>query len=177
VAIIGAGGIGIDVAEFLSHDAQHPASSLSPAAFARDWGIDMSLRARGGVAGVAAGPPAPARRIWLLQRKTSKPGKNLGKTTGWIHRLNLKRRGIEVLSGVTYRHIDEQGLHITTGGDQRVLAVNNVIVCAGQVPNRSLADDLQAAGVTVHVIGGAFEARELDAKHAIRQGSELAARI
>jgi 2,4-dienoyl-CoA reductase (NADPH2) len=91
--------------------------------------------------------------------------------------LNLKRRGIEVLSGVTYRHIDEQGLHITTGGAQRVLAVNNVIVCAGQVPNRSLADDLQAAGVTVHVIGGAFEARELDAKHAIRQGSELAAKI
>jgi 2,4-dienoyl-CoA reductase (NADPH2) len=177
VAIIGAGGIGFDVAEFLSHDAQHPASSLSPAAFALDWGIDMSLQARGGVAGVAAEPPAPARRIWLLQRKTSKPGKNLGKTTGWIHRLNLKRRGIAVLSGVVYRQVDDAGLHITHAGEDQILAVENVVTCTGQVSNRDLADDLQAAGMTVHVIGGAFEARELDAKHAIRQGSELAAKI
>jgi 2,4-dienoyl-CoA reductase (NADPH2) len=177
VAIIGAGGIGFDVAEFLAHDPEQPASSLSPTAFARDWGIDMNLQSRGGVAGVAAQPPAPARRICLLQRSSGKPGRNLGKTTGWVHRLNLKRRGIEALSGVTYRHIDDEGLHITHQGQQRVLSVDNVIVCAGQVPNRSLADELEAAGVTVQVIGGADEARELDAKHAIRQGSELAAKI
>jgi 2,4-dienoyl-CoA reductase (NADPH2) len=177
VAIIGAGGIGFDVAEFLSHDPQHPASSLSPEAFARDWGIDRSLQARGGVEGVQAQPPLPARRICLLQRKTSKPGKNLGKTTGWIHRLNLKRRGIEVLSGVTYRRIDDEGLHFTHQSSQRILPVDNVVICAGQVSNRSLADELEGAGVSVHVIGGAFEARELDAKHAIRQGSELAAKI
>jgi len=177
VAIIGSGGIGFDVAEFLSHDATHPASSLSAEAFARDWGIDMGLGVRGGVAGVEPEPPQSARRICLLQRKQSKPGKNLGKTTGWVHRLNLKRRGIQALSGVSYRHIDDEGLHITVDGEDRVLAVDHVIVCAGQIPNRVLADEIEAAGKPVHVIGGAFEARELDAKHAIRQGSELAARL
>ncbi|NND45162.1 MAG: NADPH-dependent 2,4-dienoyl-CoA reductase [Xanthomonadales bacterium] len=177
VAIIGAGGIGFDVAEFLAHDPAKPASSTSPEAFARDWGIDTSLRTRGGVAGVTEQPPPAARRICLLQRKTSKPGKNLGKTTGWVHRLNLKRRGIRSLTGVAYRKIDDEGLHITVADEDRVLAVDNVVICAGQVPNRDLADELQAVGVTPHVIGGAFEARELDAKHAIRQGSELAAKL
>ena len=117
------------------------------------------------------------REIWLLQRKTSKPGKGLGKTTGWVHRLNLKRRGIHALSGVTYRKIDDAGLHIEVDGEARILEVDHVVICAGQVSNRSLADELEAQGRSVHVIGGAHVAAELDAKRAIREGSELAARL
>jgi 2,4-dienoyl-CoA reductase (NADPH2) len=177
VAIIGAGGIGFDVAEFLAHDHDQPSPSLSRAAFARDWGIDLGLDARGGVAGVQAEPFQAVRDITLLQRKDSKPGKGLGKTTGWIHRMNLKRRGMRALSGVRYLKIDDEGLHIEVDGKPRVLAVDNVIVCAGQTPNRELAGELEAGGRAPHLIGGAFEARELDAKHAIRQGSELAARL
>jgi 2,4-dienoyl-CoA reductase (NADPH2) len=177
VAIIGAGGIGFDVAEFLSHDHARPSPSLNREAFARDWGIDLGLEARGGVAGVEAEPFQSVRQITLLQRKDSKPGKGLGKTTGWIHRMNLKRRGLEALSGVTYVRVDDDGLHIEVGGERRVLDVDNVIVCAGQTPNRELVTALEAAGESPHLIGGAFEARELDAKHAIRQGSELAARL
>ncbi len=177
VAIIGAGGIGFDVAEFLSHGPEGAASSLSPEAFARDWGIDRSLVARGGVAGVEPEPPQAAREIWMLQRKSSKPGKGLGKTTGWVHRLNLKRRGIRAIAGVNYRKVDDAGLHIEIDGEFRVLEVDHVVVCAGQVPNRSLADELEARGRAVHVIGGAHVAAELDAKRAIREGTELAARI
>jgi 2,4-dienoyl-CoA reductase (NADPH2) len=177
VAIIGAGGIGFDVAEFLAHDPDQPSPSLSREAFARDWGIDLDLDARGGVAGVDAEPFQAVRDITLLQRKDSKPGKGLGKTTGWIHRMNLKRRGMRALSGVSYVKIDDEGLHIEIQGEPRLLPVDNVIVCAGQTPNRELAAELDAGGRTTHLIGGAFEARELDAKHAIRQGSELAARL
>jgi 2,4-dienoyl-CoA reductase (NADPH2) len=177
VAIIGAGGIGFDVAEYLAHAPGSPSPSLDRDAFARDWGIDLSLQARGGVEGVDAQPFPAARQITLLQRKDSKPGKGLGKTTGWVHRMNLKRRGIEALSGVRYLRVDDAGLHIEIGGEERVLAVDNVIVCAGQLPNRDLATELGAAGLETHLIGGAFEARELDAKYAIRQGSELAARL
>jgi 2,4-dienoyl-CoA reductase (NADPH2) len=177
VAIIGAGGIGFDVAEYLGHAPGQPQPSLSREDFARDWGIDLSMQARGGVAGVQAEPYRSARQIWLLQRKGTKPGKNLGKTTGWVHRMNLRRRGVEALSGVEYRRIDDAGLHIEVQGQQQVLEVDNVVVCAGQHSNRELADTLQAGGVACHLIGGAFEARELDAKHAIRQGSELAARL
>jgi len=177
VAIIGAGGIGIDVVEYLQHDHQAESSSLSPRAFARDWGIDLTLAARGGVEGVLQAPQAPIREIFLLQRKSTKPGKNLGKTTGWVHRLNLKRKGITTLTGVKYIKVDDEGLHIEIDGETRILDVDNVIICAGQVSNRSLADELEASGQSVHVIGGAFKARELDAKHAIRQGSELAARL
>jgi 2,4-dienoyl-CoA reductase (NADPH2) len=117
------------------------------------------------------------RDICLLQRKTDKPGKGLGKTTGWIHRLNLGRRGIHSLSGVSYRRIDDDGLHITVDGQDQVLAVDHVVICAGQLENRDLAAELDAAGVTYHLIGGANRARELDAKHAIREGSELAASL
>ncbi len=175
VAIIGAGGIGFDVAEYLAHDPRHPSPSLSREAFARDWGIDLSLEARGGVADVTAEPFQAARSITLLQRKDSKPGKGLGKTTGWVHRMNLKRRGIEALSGVRYVRVDDEGLHIEVGGEPRVLAVDNVIVCAGQVSNRDLFATFEGLDQKPHLIGGAFEARELDAKHAIRQGSEIAA--
>jgi 2,4-dienoyl-CoA reductase (NADPH2) len=177
VAIIGAGGIGFDVAEFLAHDHDQPSPSLSREAFARDWGIDLQLHAQGGVAGIEAEPFQAVRDITLLQRKDSKPGKGLGKTTGWIHRMNLKRRGIRALSGVTYVRIDDDGLHIEIDGQPQVLDVDHVIVCAGQTPNRALAAELEAGGGSPHLIGGAFEARELDAKHAIRQGSELASRL
>jgi 2,4-dienoyl-CoA reductase (NADPH2) len=113
----------------------------------------------------------------LLQRKAEKPGRGLGRTTGWIHRLNLKRRGIHALSGVAYRRIDDDGLHITVADEDRTLAVDNVIICAGQVENRELADKLEAAGIGFHLIGGAHKARELDAKHAIREGTELAMKL
>jgi len=177
VAIIGAGGIGFDVADFLAHDHEQPAPSQSIEAFAKDWGIDLSLESRGGVSAAAAEPIPAARELTLLQRKDTKPGKGLGKTTGWIHRMNLKRRGITALTGVQYRRIDDQGLHIEQDGEARVLSVDHVVICAGQESNRSLYDSLQAQGKSAHLLGGAFEARELDAKHAIRQGSELAAQL
>jgi 2,4-dienoyl-CoA reductase (NADPH2) len=177
VAIVGAGGIGFDIADYLAHDHDQPSPSLSMEAFARDWGIDLTLQARGGVAGVEPEPVQAARQLTLLQRKDSKPGKGLGKTTGWVHRMNLKRRGIEALSGVNYRKIDDEGLHIEQNGEERVLPVDNVVICAGQLSNQELFQALQAAGREAHLLGGAFEARELDAKHAIRQGAELAARL
>lgn len=181
VAIIGAGGIGFDVAEFLSHDRDPaddgPPRPVTPAAFARAWGIDMTLAARGGVKGVRAVPEPAVRKIYLLQRKASRLGRNLGKTTGWIHRLSLKNRGIEMLAGVRYQHIDAAGLHIEVGGQARLLAVDNVVICAGQLSCRDLYAPLQQAGVTVHLIGGADVALELDAKRAIKQATELAARI
>ncbi len=171
VAIIGAGGIGFDVAEFLAHREGAPKPSLSSALFAAEWGIDRSLGARGGVRGVAAKPEPAARAITLMQRKTGKLGAGLGKTTGWIHRLDLKRRGIEAISGVSYVRIDDEGLHIDIDGEPRLLAVDHVIVCAGQEPNRDLAGELDQSGIGYTLVGGAHEARELDAKHAIRQGT------
>ncbi len=177
VAIIGAGGIGFDVAEFLSHADDHPLSSQSSEAFAREWGIDRTLQARGGVKGLKPQPPEAAREIWLLQRKAGKPGKTLGKTTGWIHRLSLRQRGVHMLGGVSYESIDEQGLHISINGASQLLEVDHVVICAGQESNRDLADALASKGLSCHVIGGAQKAAELDAKYAIREGSELAARI
>ena len=177
VAIIGAGGIGFDVAEFLGHETVNGPEFPTPEAFARQWGIDMSLSARGGVKGIPAEPEPLAREIWLLQRKPTKPGKGLGKTTGWVHRLSLRKRGVNMLAGVTYRRIDDAGLHIGHDGQEKLLEVDNVIICAGQEPLRELQDPLESAGKTVHLIGGADVAAELDAKRAIRQGSELAAAI
>lgn len=182
VALIGAGGIGFDVAEFLSESetdgaGDTPESAQSFAAFAREWGIDDTLTARGGVKGVKAQPPQSAREIWLLQRKPGKPGKTLGKTTGWIHRLSLKKRGVHMFGNVSYELIDDRGLHIRIDGESRLLEVDHVVVCAGQVSNRELADALQERGLACHVIGGAQRAAELDAKYAIREGSELAARL
>jgi 2,4-dienoyl-CoA reductase (NADPH2) len=177
VAIIGAGGIGFDVSEYLGHEQHNGPEFPTAEAFARQWGIDRSLKARGGVEGVAAEPEPLAREIWLLQRKASKPGKGLGKTTGWVHRLSLKKRGVKMLAGVQYRRIDEFGLHIEHEGESKLLEVDHVIMCAGQLPRRDLEEPLQSAGVKVHLIGGADVAAELDAKRAIRQGSELAAVI
>ena len=177
VAIIGAGGIGFDVSEFLGREMPDGPECPTPEAFARQWGIDMSLQARGGVAGVDAEPEPLEREIWLLQRKSSKPGKGLGKTTGWIHRLSLRKRGVKMMGGVEYRRIDEYGLHIRHNGEDKLLEVDIVVLCAGQLPRRELQEPLQSAGVPVHLIGGADVAAELDAKRAIRQGSELAAGI
>jgi 2,4-dienoyl-CoA reductase (NADPH2) len=175
VAIIGAGGIGFDVAELLSHDGVSP--SLDIPEFMHEWGIDMSMRERGGLASGGAKVPHAPREIYLLQRKTTKPGDGLGKTTGWIHRTALRRRGIHMLSGVTYDRIDDQGLHISGGGKSQLLPVDSVVICAGQVPLRELLAPLQEAGMHPHLIGGADVAVELDAKRAIAQGSRLAAQL
>jgi len=177
VAIIGAGGIGFDMAEFLGHVQHNGPDFPTPEAFAARWGIDMSLEARGGVKGIAAEPEPLAREIWLLQRKASKPGKTLGKTTGWVHRLSLRKRGVKMLGGVQYKRIDEFGLHIEHDGKNKLLEVDNVIMCAGQLPRHELREPLKSAGIKVHLIGGADVAVELDAKRAIKQGSELAAVI
>jgi 2,4-dienoyl-CoA reductase (NADPH2) len=173
VAIIGAGGIGFDVAEFLVEHA--PSATLDVIRWTREWGVDMQLDTRGGLA--PAQPEAPARQVWLLQRSEGRPGARLNKTTGWVHRATLKAKRVTMLGGVSYDRFDDQGLHITVDGRSQVLPVDNVIVCAGQEPNRSLGDALIAAGIKTHIIGGADVAAELDAKRAIDQGTRLAATL
>ncbi|MFJ3588991.1 NADPH-dependent 2,4-dienoyl-CoA reductase [Streptomyces sp. NBC_01259] len=173
VALVGAGGIGFDVAEFLTDGGD--AASLDPEAFFRQWGVDTEYRERGGL-GTAERPKAP-RTVHLLQRKASKVGAGLGKTTGWIHRTELRHRGVTMLAGVGYERIDDDGLHITVDGEQQLLPVDTVVLCAGQEPRRDLYEELIAAGRPAHLIGGADVAAELDAKRAIRQGTELAAAL
>ena len=176
VAVIGAGGIGFDVSEFLVQ--QGVATSLDREAFWKEWGIDTRLEARGGVAGIKPEVHAPARQVFLLQRKASKVGDGLGKTTGWIHRTGLKNKQVQMLNSVEYLSIDNDGLHIRIGeGEPQVLPVDNIVICAGQDPLRELQDGLIAAGRNVHLIGGADVAAELDAKRAINQGSRLAAQL
>ena len=175
VAIIGAGGIGFDMGEFLVHD---PAVALPvPAAhWMREWGVDPHVLAPGGLQ--APVPPHPPRQVWLLQRKSTRPGAGLGKTSGWVHRATLVRNGVTMLAGVQYDRIDDAGLHITVGGEARLLEVDNIVICAGQ---ESLADLMPAqaagGGPRFYKIGGAALATELDAKRAIREGAELAARL
>lgn len=174
VAVIGAGGIGFDVSEFLVQ--QGISTSLDRTAFWKEWGIDTALEARGGVAGIKPELHAPARQVFLLQRKASKVGDGLGKTTGWIHRTGLKNKQVQMLNSVEYLRIDDAGLHIRIGeGEEKVLPVDNIVICAGQDPLRELYDGLVEAGQSVHLIGGADVAAELDAKRAIDQGSRLAA--
>ncbi len=173
VAIIGAGGIGFDVAAYLTDSGDQ--ASLDPDTYFRHWGVDPDYRAPGGLR--APERPKPPRTVHLLQRKTSKVGAGLGKTTGWIHRTELKHRGVTMLAGVTYERIDDAGVHLTVDGTPTVLPVDTVVLCAGQEPRRELHDELRAAGRSVHLIGGADVAAELDAKRAIRQGTELAAAI
>ena len=173
VAIIGAGGIGFDVGEFLVHEG--PSPSLEPARWMAEWGVDPSFENRGALA--APQPEPAARKVWLLQRSPGKPGAKLGKTTGWIHRATLKAKGVKMLGGVEYLGVDEAGLRIRVDGQEQQLDVGTVVVCAGQEPRRELADALRAAGRSVHVIGGADVAAELDAKRAIDQGSRLAAAL
>ncbi len=173
VAIIGAGGIGFDVGEFLVHEG--PSPSLEPARWMAEWGVDPSFESRGALA--APQPEPAARKVWLLQRSPGKPGAKLGKTTGWIHRATLKAKGVKMLGGVEYLGVDDAGLRIRVDGQEQQLDVGTVVVCAGQEPRRELADALRAAGRSVHVIGGADVAAELDAKRAIDQGSRLAAAL
>ncbi|MCQ4233178.1 NADPH-dependent 2,4-dienoyl-CoA reductase [Pseudomonas stutzeri] len=176
VAVIGAGGIGFDVSEYITHDGE--STSLDREAFWKEWGIDLGLQARGGVAGVKPAPHAAKRQVYLLQRKKSKVGNGLGKTTGWIHRAGLKNKHVQMISAVEYLQIDDAGLHIRVAeGEPMVLPVDTVILCAGQEPLRELQNGLQAAGVSVHLIGGADVAAELDAKRAIDQGCRLAASL
>ena len=173
VAIVGAGGIGFDVAEYVTHQGVSP--TLAPTEWRREWGVGDPSETPGGL--LEPDPPAPARAVTLLQRKAEKPGKRLGKTTGWIHRASLQARDVKMLGGVSYEAITPEG--ILLGGDKgpQMLAVDTVILCAGQVPNRALADALEARGTVVHVIGGADVAAELDAKRAIDQGARLAASL
>ena len=176
VAIIGAGGIGFDVAEFLTHPADEAHPATIPA-FLAQWGIDPQAEVVGGLVGSPTARLPAARQVWLLQRKEGSPGKGLGKTTGWIHRAVLKRRGVQAWGGVEYLKIDDAGLHLRARGSEQVLDVDHVVVCAGQEPLRELEAPLRAAGKPVHIIGGAALAAELDAKRAIREGTELAARL
>jgi 2,4-dienoyl-CoA reductase (NADPH2) len=172
VAIIGAGGIGFDVAEFLTH-VHVPAPPLE--AFLAEWGIDVEHTTRGGLQEPER--TAPARQVTLIQRSSGKPGARLGKTTGWIHRATLKNRGVRMLSSTQYDRIDDDGLHLIVDGTPEVLKVDNIIVCAGQVPQRALHRPLEEAGVSVHLIGGAQKAGELDARRAILEGAKLAAEL
>ncbi|MET0890083.1 MAG: NADPH-dependent 2,4-dienoyl-CoA reductase [Stenotrophomonas maltophilia] len=173
VAIIGAGGIGFDVGEFLVHEG--PSSALDPARWMAEWGVDPTFEGRGALAKPA--PEAPARKVWLLQRSPGKPGARLGKTTGWIHRATLKAKGVSMLGGVEYLGVDDSGLRIRVDGQEQLLPVSHVVVCAGQEPRRDLHAALQAAGIQAQLIGGADVAAELDAKRAIDQGSRVAAAL
>ncbi|MFF5403247.1 FAD-dependent oxidoreductase [Streptomyces misionensis] len=173
VAVLGAGGIGFDVAEYLTDGGDK--ASEDPAAYFRNWGVDMEYTAPGGL--TEPRRPAPPRQVHLLQRKTSKVGAGLGKTTGWIHRTELRHRGVTMVPGVRYDRIDDAGLHITVGEESTVLEVDTVVLCTGQEPRRDLYEELVAAGRSAHLIGGADVAAELDAKRAIKQGTELAAEL
>ena len=172
VAIIGAGGIGFDVAEYLTHSGE--ASSLNIPAFMKEWGIDMTFGSRSGIEGVKAQPEPSPREVYLLQRKSSKVGSGLGKTTGWIHRAGLVMKGVRMMPNCDYEKIDDAGLHLTVGGETKVLDVDNIIICAGQDPLRELTKGLT---IPHHLIGGADIASELDAKRAINQGTRLAAQL
>ncbi|MEU2260742.1 NADPH-dependent 2,4-dienoyl-CoA reductase [Streptomyces sp. NPDC019645] len=173
VAVVGAGGIGFDVAEFLTDGGE--GASLDPETYFRQWGVDTGYAERGGLR--APERPRPPRTVHLLQRKTSKVGAGLGKTTGWIHRTELKHRGVTMVAGAAYDRIDDEGLHITVDGTARTIPVDTVVLCTGQEPRRDLYEELTAAGRTVHLIGGADVAAELDAKRAIDQGTRLAAAL
>lgn len=172
VAVMGAGGIGFDVSELMTQ--KGPSASLDIDEFMREWGVDLTVQHRAGIEGVEAHHPEPAREVWLMQRKASKLGKGLGKTTGWIHRAALQKRHVHMLSGCEYLKIDDAGLHLTINGEQDILPVDNIIICAGQTPCRELEESLKALGQQPHLIGGADVAAELDAKRAIDQGLRLA---
>ncbi|MCX5401249.1 NADPH-dependent 2,4-dienoyl-CoA reductase [Streptomyces sp. NBC_00102] len=173
VAVIGAGGIGFDVAEFLTDSGE--GTHRDPEAFLRGWGVDTAYAHRGGLR--LPERPRPPRTVHLVQRKATKVGAGLGKTTGWIHRTELRHRGVTMIAGASYDRIDDAGLHLTVDGEPHLLPVDTIVLCAGQEPRRELYEELRAAGRPVHLIGGADVAAELDAKRAVRQGTELAAAL
>ncbi|MDE4132666.1 NADPH-dependent 2,4-dienoyl-CoA reductase [Phaeobacter sp. QD34_3] len=178
VAVIGAGGIGFDVSEYLLHEGKSPTEDLP--LWMKEWGVTDPAEHRSGLAPEGPQPEAPAREVTLLQRKAQAHGKGLGKTTGWIHRATLKMKGVNFVGGVNYEKIDSDGLHVSFGEAREnptVIAADTIVLCAGQLSERSLADALEAQGITAHVIGGADVAAELDAKRAINQGTRLAAAL
>ena len=169
--MIGAGGIGFDISEFLVHHGESP--TLHKDRWMQEWGVKADFTGRGGL---SKPQPEPAtREVWLLQRTEGKIGAKLGKTTGWIHRSTLKAKGVKMLAGVTYLGVDDNGFRIQINGIEQTLPVDTVVICAGQEPLRTLVEPLQALGKSPHLIGGADVAAELDAKRAISQGSRLAA--
>ena len=173
VALIGAGGIGFDVAEFLSH--QGELTSKETKLFMEEWGVDMSFIARGGIEGIKSNISKSKRQIFLFQRKSGKVGANLGKTTGWIHRFSLRNKDVKMINGVSYSHIDEKGLHYRKNNQVKVLDVENIVICAGQLSNNSLLEKTKEINPNTEIIGGAFESLELDAKKAIDQAVRSAA--
>ena len=175
VVLIGAGGIGFDIAELLSHGEKSPSTNIDD--FAEQWGIDFTNHPRGGVTGVTTKASKSDREIFLLQRKVTPLGIGLGKTTGWTHRLNLRKKEIKMLKGVTYKKIVKNGIYISINDQDQFIECDNIIVCAGQEPDRSFFNAANKSGLRMHLIGGAYEARELDAKVAIKQAAELAAII
>ncbi|MEH6582556.1 MAG: NADPH-dependent 2,4-dienoyl-CoA reductase [Halioglobus sp.] len=175
VAIIGAGGIGFDVAELILHAGT--SAALDRDVFAREWGIDFENHPRGGVTGVTPVVAKNDREVYLLQRKDTGIGRGLGKTTGWTHKISLARRDVKMINAVSYEKIDDQGLHLLIDNKPVTLTVDTVIVCAGQLPLRTLYDDLEDSGINIHLVGGAFKATELDAKEAINQACYLAAAV
>ena len=175
VAVIGAGGIGFDVSEYLAHEGESTALNID--AWLKEWGIDKTMEARSGTEGVKAEVHPSPREIFMFKRSKGKFGGNLGKTTGWIHRSTLKKKKVQFINEVQYTKIDDKGLHYTQKDEQKVLEVDNVVICAGQLPFKELLEPLETKGVKVHVIGGADVAAELDAKRAINQGARLAAEL
>jgi 2,4-dienoyl-CoA reductase (NADPH2) len=175
VAVVGAGGIGFDVTELITHEGT--SSALDINLFAKEWGVDFENHPRGGVTGVEPVVQRADREVWLMQRKETPVGRGLGKTTGWTKRLLLNRRGVNMINAVEYVRIDDDGLHVLVGGQPKTFDVDTVIICAGQEPERGLYDALEAKGLSVELVGGAFEAAELDAKTAINQATRLAAAI
>ena len=172
VAIIGAGGIGFDTAEYITHSGESTSQNIP--AFMREWGIDMTLNSRSGIEGVTPKPEPSPREVYLLQRKVSKVGSGLGKTTGWIHRAGLTMKNVRMMPSCDYQRIDDEGLHLKVGDEAMLLDVDTIIVCAGQEPLREIVEGLN---VPYHLIGGADVAAELDAKGAINQGTRLAAEL
>ena len=175
VAIIGAGGIGFDLSEYLLHEGN--SNSIDLDNWLKEWGIDKNIEARGGIAGVKPVFQSSKRTIFILKRSKGKFGKNLGKTTGWIHRSNLKKKGVQFINEVQYSKVDDQGLHYIQYGKSKVLDVDTIVICAGQTPLRPLYSALKNSDKSVHVIGGADVASELDAKRAIDQGCRLASKL
>lgn len=175
VAVIGAGGIGFDVSEYLTHEGESTSQNID--AWLQEWGIDKSLQARSGIEGMQPDFHKASREIFMFKRSKGKFGGNLGKTTGWIHRSNLKKKNVQFIGEVSYDKIDDQGLHYTQNEEQKIIEVDNVVICAGQVPFKELYQPLLDSGKKVHVIGGADFASELDAKRAINQGARLAAEL
>jgi 2,4-dienoyl-CoA reductase (NADPH2) len=175
VAVIGAGGIGFDVSEYLAHEGESTALNID--AWLTEWGIDKTLEARSGIEGITAQVHPSPRELFMFKRSKGKFGGNLGKTTGWIHRSTLKKKNVQFINEVHYTKIDDDGLHYVQNEEHKLLPVDNVIICAGQVPLNDLAGPLEANGIKVHVIGGAAVAAELDAKRAINQACRLAATI